>query len=150
MTATFKDVLCAVDFSAASRSALDTAVRLVRDAGASAALTLIHVVHVPAYPLSVGVLVTPSLRRELLESADRELADWKKAAEAEGVNASVLRLEGTPWQSIVEEARARRSDLIVVGTHGRTGLTHAIIGSTAERVARHAPCAVLVTRSPAE
>jgi universal stress protein A len=55
---------------------------------------------------------------------------------------------GTAWNQIVEMAKSWNADMVVIGTHGRTGLKHALLGSTAERVVRHAACPVLVVHSP--
>lgn len=65
-----------------------------------------------------------------------------------GVKAVVDSMYGNPWSTICEYARRENIDLIIVATHGRTGLSHALIGSTAERIVRHAACPVLVVKSP--
>jgi nucleotide-binding universal stress UspA family protein len=54
--------------------------------------------------------------------------------------------DGVPWEEVVTAARESNTDLIILSTHGRTGLSHALLGSVAERVMRHAPCPVLVVR----
>jgi universal stress protein A len=59
-------------------------------------------------------------------------------------------VEGAPFQMIIDTAKDNEADLIVMGTHGRTGLTHVLMGSVAERVVRMAPCPVLVTRGTTE
>jgi nucleotide-binding universal stress UspA family protein len=64
-----------------------------------------------------------------------------------GIPATVVVTMGTPWNRIVGAAKSWNADLIVIGTHGRTGLKHALMGSTAERVVRHATCPVLVVHS---
>jgi universal stress protein A len=66
----------------------------------------------------------------------------------EGIPATVVVTMGTAWNRIVGAAKSWNADLIVIGTHGRTGLKHALMGSTAERVVRHAACPVLVVHSP--
>ena len=66
-----------------------------------------------------------------------------------GLTGERVVLYGVPFQEIVETAKARQVDLIVMGTHGRTGLMHVLLGSVAERVVRLAPCSVLVVRSVA-
>jgi nucleotide-binding universal stress UspA family protein len=78
----------------------------------------------------------------------RLLAEWLAIARADGVpEARSQMLTGQPWDEIVKlAAKAPGTDLIVMGTHGRGMLAHALVGSVAERVVRHAPCAVLVIR----
>jgi universal stress protein A len=66
----------------------------------------------------------------------------------EDIPATVVVTMGTAWNRIVGVAKSRKAGLIVVGTHGRTGLKHALMGSTAERVVRHAACPVLVVHLP--
>jgi nucleotide-binding universal stress UspA family protein len=63
-----------------------------------------------------------------------------------GLQGDSMIVEGIPFQVIIETAESQDIDLIVIGTHGRTGLTHALMGSVAEKVVRLAPCPVLVTR----
>jgi nucleotide-binding universal stress UspA family protein len=60
----------------------------------------------------------------------------------------MLNVHGTPLQEIIDTAKATGADLIIMGTHGRTGLHHVLVGSVAEKVVRLAPCSVLVTRHP--
>ena len=79
--------------------------------------------------------------------ADQTLGRW--AAEAENAMhapVAVKALVGVPWEAIADAAREGKYDLLVVGTHGRTGVSRAFIGSVAERLVRQAPCSVLVVR----
>jgi universal stress protein A len=86
------------------------------------------------------------------DSEEVELAEWKAHAKELGANEVATRvLTGAPWDQIVAAARDDSAiDLIVMGTHGRTGLKHALLGSVAEKTVRHAPCPVLVVRSRTE
>src|SRR5688572_22452480 len=140
----FKKILCAVDFSAYSRAALDLALEM---AGAGATLTLAHVVEPMIWFPETG-LEYQGVRASLLEEADKALAEWKADAERRGGGADigVERLEGTPWERIVHVSQEGGFDLIVVGTQGRTGIRHVLLGSVAERIVRHAHCPVLVAR----
>jgi len=140
----FKKLLVAVDFSEASRKALQAGAAMAADTGVP--LVLLHVVSPPrahAEGAMFPVGDTPA-------GAEAELAAWKRDAEATGARLVTTRIvAGTPWHEIVEVLRADRSfDLAIVGTHGRTGLTHVLLGSVAERVVRFAPCPVLVVRVP--
>jgi universal stress protein A len=65
---------------------------------------------------------------------------------AAGLTGSVVVMHGTPFQGIMEAAKAQHVDLMIMGTHGRTGLPHLLLGSVTERVVRLAPCPVLVVR----
>lgn len=139
-------VLCPVDFSSGSREALRFAADLVRDSGAS--LVLAHVSDPLPWSIRGDVPIGPSVIQSMLDSEQAELARWQGLAKELGAREVAVRfLTGAPWDQIVSFARNDRSiDLIVMGTHGRTGLTHVLLGSVAEKVVRHAPCAVLVVR----
>jgi nucleotide-binding universal stress UspA family protein len=140
----FNKILCAVDFSPFSQKALDAAVDLASNGGA---VTLAHVVEPMIWFPEVGFDYA-AVRASLIESADKSLAEWKADAERRlrGASVAVERLEGTPWDRIVHLAKEGGFDVIVVGTQGRTGIRHALLGSVAERIVRHSPCAVLVAR----
>jgi nucleotide-binding universal stress UspA family protein len=98
----------------------------------------------------------PELLDDLVAAARGKLEDLKAAAIRRGVRLETRVLTtvvtGRPADSITDYAQAERFDLIVMGTHGRTGLSHALLGSVAERVVRKAPCPVLTVRetAPAE
>ena len=139
----FRRILCPVDWSDASAGALQAASALAKrfDAG----LTLLHVDVVPGSAIPEALLETPrEVATDLAAAPDRPLLDWKARAERLGApRVEVSRSVGTPGLEIVALARRDAYDLIVVGTHGRTGLGHLVLGSVAEEVVRHAPCPVL-------
>ncbi|GEJ59079.1 universal stress protein [Anaeromyxobacter diazotrophicus] len=136
-------VLCPIDFSDPARAAMRAAVEVCRLTGGE--LTLFHAYELPGYTLPEGsVVASPKMLQDLSDQAEVHLAEWKKLAE--GMGAAKVRVEkgiGEPALSVVELAQERGFDLIVVGTHGRTGLRHALLGSVAERVVRRAGCPVL-------
>jgi nucleotide-binding universal stress UspA family protein len=136
-------ICCPVDFSESASGALDAAAGLARDA--DAALTLLHVDAVPGSSIPEAMLATPpGLARDLSAPADRPLAEWVAQAERLGApRVEARRTVGQPAQEILALLAAEPFDLVVLGTHGRTGLGHALLGSVAEQVVRHAPCAVL-------
>jgi len=141
---TYRNILCPVDFSEPSHTALRTASELA--AQFDGTLTLLHVFQVPvvAYPESFP---GSPFRTSIAQLAEQQLAEWKSEAERLARRSvTTVVLEGTPWHRIVKHAQEHKPDLIVVGTHGRTWLKHALIGSVAENVVRHAPCPVLVVR----
>ena len=123
-----------------------TAVQLARESGGS--LTLLHVWHFPAYAFAAEAPIPDNLIQELAADAERTLVDWAREAMALGAaRLSTSLVEGVPWDRIVSElGRDPAYDLAVLGTHGRTGLKHVLLGSVAEKVVRHAPCPVLVVR----
>jgi nucleotide-binding universal stress UspA family protein len=144
----FHRILCALDFSDASQAALRTACELARSTGAT--VTALHVYELPGHALPpYGFAVAP----EVLDSARERMQAALERARLEAVSlgapgVAAAMIDDTPWHGIVEYARAGGFDLIVVGTHGRSGLRHALLGSVAERVVRHAPCAVLTVHAP--
>lgn len=89
---------------------------------------------------------SPASLRELLEAIERSLADLRARTERPGLMVASRAIQGDPALEICEVARQAGHDLIVMGTHGRTGLTRLFLGSVAERVIREAPCPVLVVR----
>ena len=138
-------ILCPVDFSASARAALETAMDLTKRLGGT--LTLIHVVQPPATLGGRYGLVTPAATEAMSAEAGRELAAWQADVAGRGAGqVETVNVVGTPWERIVMAAREGGHDLVVVGTHGRTGIKHAVLGSVAERVVRHAPCTVMVVR----
>jgi universal stress protein A len=143
----FQRILVAVDLSEESRSALACAAELAAKFDAS--LTLVHVVEPHFGPPDTDV---PPLTGEASDAS--EFAEAKLELSALGeqmlgpcrVVETVVRA-GLAFFEITEAAKALGADLIVVGTHGYTGLKRALLGSTAEKVVRHAPCPVLVARA---
>lgn len=136
------------DFSPPSRAAFARALDLAKDN--KAGLWIVHVVAtVP--PLFGQGYVSPrafgridrSIRAAGQESLDALVARARKA----GIHAQGLLLRGAPHAGIVRAARSKRADLIVMGTHGRSGLAKLFVGSVAERVVASAPCPVLAVRS---
>jgi nucleotide-binding universal stress UspA family protein len=143
----FKKILVPVDFSLHSAEAIRTGADLSRRF--DAALTLVHVYEPAAYALPEGyVLYTAQQLADLLSEFEKRLAAAKRDAEAAGgLRVETHQLQGGAAVEIVEFANKNAIDLIVMGTHGRTGLKHALMGSVAERVVRTAPCPVLTLKA---
>lgn len=148
-----KQILVPIDFSDCSKKALRYAVPLAKQHGA--ALTLLYVVVLPSY-YGVGdgggfnyASFEPdfiSIQAEMRASGEKQLSTLK-ADEVRGeVETLSLVRTGAPAIEIIEVARSLPADLIVISTHGRTGLKHVWLGSVAEHVVRRAPCPVLVVR----
>jgi len=142
----FKKILCAVDFSAPSRLALEMAVRLSVENGAE--LVVAHAWDAPRHAVFSELLLKNENLAPAVREEKAELEALAKEAEQLGAtNVQSKLLFGVPWHAIVEEGRSDPPyDLLVLGTHGRSGIAHALLGSVAERVARHATCPVLLVR----
>jgi nucleotide-binding universal stress UspA family protein len=139
----YKSILCAVDFSDPSRAAFDRAVALAREFGAR--LTIVHVLQLPPAPPDVPV--DPQWFRSVMDRVEGVLLSWKEEAIHRGLDqVEVAMLEGAAWDMIVKRAGEGGADLVLMGTHGRSGIKKVLLGSVAERVVRHAPCDVLVVR----
>jgi universal stress protein A len=144
MVPTFKTILVPTDFSPASARALEYA-QLVA-ARFSASLHLLHVAEDPVAAVGPEAYVVdlPALREQVVQDAERRLT--QVAAPLSGVTVTTEVLIGSPARTIAKIAADRGADLIVMGTHGRGGLAHLLLGSVAERVIRMAPCPVLTVR----
>jgi nucleotide-binding universal stress UspA family protein len=142
-----KHILCPVDFSETSDRALEYGLGLAERLGAE--ITVLHVYQMPSYALAEGTLELPPYLADELKSGLKERLDALVQAKAGSAQkASSVLCEGIPYVEILREAKARGADLIVIGTHGRTGLAHMMIGSIAERVVRTAEVPVLTLRAP--
>jgi nucleotide-binding universal stress UspA family protein len=141
---TFRKIVAATDFSPGSERALSIATRLA--VSAAAELVVVHVLEVPT--AFGGELPAPTdIVVELKEEAGRGLDQAVAEARTRGaVRVSSQLLEGTAPESLLRLVDAPDVDLIVVGTHGRTGLARVLLGSIAENIVRHAACSVLVVR----
>jgi len=140
-----KSILVPIDFSTSSKKALQYAVPFARQFGAK--LTLLHVVEPVAtpdfansFPLMMENDKVKAASRGQLEHIIKEQAIAPKLVEK-----TLVRF-GRSFHEIADAARTLKVDLIIISTHGYTGLKHALLGSTTERVVRYAPCPVLVVR----
>ena len=147
MNLAFRTIVVATDFSDASALALEYARVLAKKFGAG--LRVLHVVETPR-PLGTEIIYAP----EAMSVSDVAIADAQRlmgetVAKFEGMPVVGQVLLGNPARKIVEYASDHDVDLLVIGTHGRSGLSHLLMGSVAERVVRTAPCPVFTTRGPA-
>ena len=143
-----KRILVPTDFSEPADAALAYALDLARMFGA--AVSLVHVFDDPIDQTLFTeqyIPVPPDLRDELLRTARKRLED--RVLRAAGSDISFAILVGPTAQGIVNGARDQEADLIVMGTHGRRGAAHLLLGSVAEQVIRTAPCPVLTVRTSA-
>jgi universal stress protein A len=142
----FRHILAPTDFSEYSKQAVASALEWAKKFGAK--LSILHVIELPPYP--VEGYVPPNLSATFLDGLERQAAAdlAQLVPEAEATNVEVARVTavGTPYHKIIETAEAGQVDLIVMATAGRTGLSHLVMGSIAERVVRTASCPVLTIR----
>lgn len=145
----FDVILVPTDFSEDADHALATALQLAKQL--SGRIVLLHAYHVDvpiSYPgFSAGALVPDEYYREVRAQADAHVEKVAKEATAKGVEVTGKAVTGPASPAIVAEAEALPADLIVMGTRGRTGLKHVLLGSVAERVVRTAQCPVLTVKS---
>jgi nucleotide-binding universal stress UspA family protein len=140
-------ILCPVDFSDCSRRALDHAMAMARWYGSK--VTALHVYPLPpvaAAPTGPIIFEPMLLTVEMRAQLASELKRLLLAEAAPGVETDVVLLEGGAAAGILEQAARTAADLIVMGTHGRSGVAHFFVGSVAERVVRSAPCPVFTVR----
>jgi len=139
-----KRILVALDASARAAHVLDTAVQLSAKLGGT--LTVLRVVGIPVeIPMETWSVAPAQLADSLVEAAQQSLRTLV-ANIPPGLLEDVSVEVGVPWQTICEVAGARDCDLIVLGTHGHSMLDR-LLGTTAARVANHAPCSVFMVRS---
>lgn len=140
-------ILYPTDFSENAAAAWPHALQMAEQLGA--VLLLLHVI--PAPSMTPETFLAAEQWAEIFAAQRREAEGKLRAlaATAAGVKADVLVTRGVPFLEIARVARDRKADLVVMGTHGRTGLVHALMGSVAERVVRIAPCPVLTVRHAA-
>ncbi|OQZ01802.1 MAG: hypothetical protein B6D34_12825 [Candidatus Brocadia sp. UTAMX1] len=143
---TLKKILCPIDHSECSYLALKYAISLaLKD---EAKLYLMHVIDIRLYdteiykfsPYNITEINLDKIREDLIKSLPEGTSDV--------LEVETIVVKGIPFQEIINAATAIDADLIVIGTHGRTGLSHAVMGSVAEKVVRKAPCPVLTVRIP--
>ena len=140
-------ILHPTDFSPASRAAFKRAVEMAK--ADRAQLLLVHVL-APPLPIAGEGYISPSVYEDLENSArkyaEKHLSVLQAKARKSGVKAVALLLEGVVHEEIARAAKSKKADLIVIGTHGRTGLAEFFLGSVASRVAAVAPCPVMTVR----
>ena len=142
-----KRILHPSDFSKASGAAFKKAIELAKATGAT--LELLHVM-APVVPVLGYGYVSPQTYDQLAASETRwarqQMEPLVKKARAAGVKTTSTIVEGVPVDRIVRAARARHADLLVMGTHGRTGVSRFFLGSVAARVVATSPSPVLTVR----
>jgi universal stress protein A len=143
-----RSILVPTDFSECARYAVPVAAELARLLGAR--VLCLHVVEPVAQPMGWTPMAEPmpaaELGERIEETAARDLPAFSKSEEFAGLEVEDLMAHGEPAAEIVRVAEERGAGLIVISSHGRTGLGRILFGSTAESVVRHARCPVLVVK----
>ncbi len=141
-----RHILVPIDFSGYSKNALRYAVPMAEQYGAT--LHLVYVIEPTIYPadLGFGQVVMPGVEEELREKSKAQLENLIVEEIGSRVNAEAVVRTGKPHQEILREAQEKDIDLIIVATHGHTGVEQMLFGSTAMRIVRLAKCPVLTVR----
>ena len=140
-----RKILVPHDFSTHSEHALDWALGLADKWQAT--VVLLHAVHILPPVVDIPSAMYVDVEQDQLAAAQRNLEEIRtKKTHGSQTLIDIDVQRGVPFQVICDEAEKQHTDLIVMGSHGRTGLAHVFIGSVAERVMRHSPCPVLVTK----
>ena len=144
-------IIVPTDFSQNSLRALDLANEFATRFGGE--IVLVHILESPIYPTTVfgaGATELPAIRDEMRASVTEQLERIAKEHTPDSVQAATAVREGSPFIEIMALAEEQKADLIVIATHGHTGLKHVLLGSVAEKVVRKAPCPVLTVRVSGE
>lgn len=144
----FDKIVFATDFSENSEHALDYALVLARSF--SSRLEIVHIINEPVdlRGFYVPHISFENLEKEIEEGAQKMMEKLCRTKLSDFTNYGATILTGVPYEEIIKKAEEVGANLIVLGTHGRTGIDHFLFGSTAERVVRNAPCPVMTVRLP--
>lgn len=137
-------ILIPIDFSPSSLKALRYGIAFANQF--KSGLTLINVVEFSFAGSEFGAAELSQIEADLRESARKQMEDLVKTHFGMSGTCKTLITCGRPYAEITQAARDEHADLIIIATHGHSSLTHVLLGSTVERVVRHAPCPVLVVR----
>ena len=146
MSVDVQHILVPVDFSENTPAVLEWAAHLAAEHGSR--VTLLHAYHLPVeFQQLEGAYLPPDFWQSVRSEAETTLRGYAETLQRKGVRVEIAVCEGYAATVIIEEAAQRRADLIVIGTHGRSGLKHLLLGSIAERVVQKAPCPVLTVKA---
>ena len=139
--------LVPIDFSEYAHQALEYAIGLASKL--EARVTLLHVIQIlPLGGVDMGMPLPYTYLQDLEAESTSSMRACLERVTAAGLEGEMVIVHGVPFQEIIETAKKHQVDLIVMGTHGRTGFHYLLLGSVAEKVVRLAPCPVLVVRQP--
>ncbi len=141
-----KKILCPIDHSDCSKEALKYAVSLaMKD---EAKLLLLHVIDIRSFSEGLDAMSKPLPDEVTLEQLRVKLLDCIPEEIRDDMDIEAIVTQGIPFAEIISVAKEKEIDMIVIGSHGRTGLSHMMLGSVSEKVVRKAPCPVLTVRQP--
>ena len=146
--ATFKNILVAVDFGESSEEALELAIDLAKQYRAG--LTLVHTWEVPSYAYGALEFSAMDMLTPVQQAARGQLEDLATEVRRELPETRAVLAHGVAWQEILAAIERGKPDLVVMGTHGRRGIRHALLGSVAEKIVRLSPAPVLTVRAKTE
>ena len=139
-------ILVPVDFSESAAAILEWAAHLAEEHGSR--LLLLHAYHLPVeFQQLEGAYLPPDFWSNVKTEAEQSLARYAEEMKQRGLEVEQIVREGYPAAVIIDEAEAHDADLIVIGTHGLSGIKHMLLGSIAERVVQKAPCPVLTVKA---
>jgi nucleotide-binding universal stress UspA family protein len=144
--AAFRHILFATDLDDSSAGALQVALDMA--SSMKAELSVVHVCELGGYTAAAMCEAGGDLASPLVDEAQRALERLVERADRDGVHPRAVVKLGAPWHEIVAAAQEQGADLIVMGTHGRRGLAHVLLGSVAEKVVQTSPVPVLTVRQP--
>jgi nucleotide-binding universal stress UspA family protein len=147
-TQPIRHILVAHDLSDTSDAALEYALNLARPLGAR--VTILHAYEIPSLGAPELLILATDWTKQIGVVAGERLDQIAASARTSGTAVTAEVREGAAWREIDAFAREGAVDLVVVGSHGRRGLPHALLGSVAEKIVRTAPCPVLVVRAAAQ
>jgi nucleotide-binding universal stress UspA family protein len=148
MSVEIRCILVPLDFSEHAAAVLDWAGHLAQQHGSR--IVLFHAYHLPVeFQQLEGAYLPPDFWANVKSEAEASLERYAVELRQRGIEVSAIVTEGYAATAIVDEVEHQSADLVVLGTHGLSGLKHMLLGSIAERVVQKAPCAVLTVKTPA-
>jgi nucleotide-binding universal stress UspA family protein len=142
-------ILVPVDFSESAAKVLEWAAHLAREH--QSRIVLLNVYHLPVeFQQLEGAYLPPDFWSNVKSEAEQQIGRYQAMLRGRGLDVESVVREGYPATVILDEAESLEADLIVIGTHGHTGLKHLLLGSIAERVVQKATCPVLTVKTPSQ
>ncbi len=140
----FKEILVATDFSETSEQALELTLEMARESGAD--VTVVHTCEIPSSIYTEQAFAITDLMQPIIDGAEEKLEAFMASVRDRFPRAKGVLKVGIAWEQILAAAVEVHADLIVIGTHGRRGIAHALLGSVAEKVVRLSETPVLTVR----
>jgi len=146
MSVNIRCILVPLDFSDAANSILEWAAHLAKQHGSR--VVLFHAYHLPVeFQQLEGAYLPPDFWANVKAEASESLERYAEQLRAQGIETEAVVAEGYAATAIVDEVEKQNADVVVIGTHGLSGLKHLLLGSIAERVVQKSPCPVLTVKA---